>query len=159
MYDEPKAALQYGSCSGGKGPSVVQVLLKSISSQQWGALIQTSTSTVLLLLGGPAWSSTSVFWLPILPEEQIQSALLSNQFKKRKAVPPLNIPFQKAKDSPPSPSHLTVAVIMLQYCALSSRTWKPMKSVLLLRSVIMCQPIHKATIHSLSGTVPFDVSP
>lgn len=139
--------------------ALVQVLLKYISKQQWGALIQTSTSAVLLLLGGPTWSSTSVFWLPILPEEQIWSAPLSYQFKKRKAVPPLNITFQKAEDSPPSPSYLTVAVTMRQCRALSSCTWKPMKSVLLLRSVIMCRPIHKAAIHSLSGTVPPDVIP
>lgn len=64
--------------------SVVQVLLKSVSSQQWGALIRTSTSTVLLLLSRLTWSSTSVFWLPILPKEQIQYAPLSWQFKKRK---------------------------------------------------------------------------
>lgn len=93
--------------------SVVQVLLKSVSNQQWGALIRTSTCTVLLLLSRLTWSSTSVFWLPILPKEQIQYAPLSWQFKKTKGPRHLlNVSFQNAKDSASCRPYLTVAVIM-----------------------------------------------
>lgn len=107
-----------GAAAVGKAlEGVVQVLLKSVSSQQWGALIQTSTSTVLLLLSGLTWSSTSVFWLPILPEEQIQSAPLSYQFKKRKAAPSLKHCISKGKGFP--------SFSPLSHCCCNNVHWTP----------------------------------
>lgn len=90
-----KQLCSVGAAAVGKAlESLVQVLLKSVSSQQWGALIQTSTLQYYSCSAGLTWSSTSVFWLLILPEERIQSAPLYYAFKKPKRPRHLsNFPF------------------------------------------------------------------
>lgn len=77
--------------------------------KQRGALIESSTCTVPLLLSGPTWSSISVFWLPILPEERVQPAPLSCQLTKRRAAPPLEHPFPSGKGFP-------VRSLLSEYC-------------------------------------------